>query len=212
MGACSLIALLKTQASHYTYPSAGFLMLFSVIVLRHCLVLGRPVRIAPKKLAIAALAVCTLFPISAVLYRPDVVKRVTTLSDWSEEEVQREFVQARVAPDEKVLFVTQRKCRLYWFSKRRPAMKSVGISVQTTYYLLKHPEMLLDALDDPDLTLVEFNSENLDFEDIFFLDHEENRQLIDAFHEKLAQRFEPAYPNDWNYHFWAPKGRVVETQ
>jgi hypothetical protein len=208
MGLFSCIALLKTQASHYVFPSAGFLMLFSVVVFRACLELGKPFPIAPRKLAIAAIVLGTLLPISGAAYRPDAVARVLTLVDWSDEDAQTEFLQARVKPDEKVLFVTQRKCRLYWFSKRRPAMKSITISVQSTYALLEHPEMLLDALDDPDLALVEFDPERLNFEDVFFLDHAENRDLIDAFHRKLALRFERAYENDWGYAFWAPKGRV----
>lgn len=209
MGLFSCVALLKTQASHYTYPAAGFLMLFSVIVFRACLDLGKPFRVDLRKLAIVAVAVGTLVPISVAAYRPDVVGRLLTLKDWSEEEEIREFIQARVAPDEKVLFVTQRKCRLYWFSKRRPVMKSVSFSVQTTYYLLRHPEMLLDALDDPDLTLIEFNPDRLKFEDDFFLDHPENRELLDTFHQKLTERFEPAYQDHpWNYYFWAPKERA----
>jgi hypothetical protein len=69
---------------------------------------------------------------------------------------------------------------------------------------------MLAALDDPDLTLVEVDPDAgpLQFEDQWFLDHAENRELLRQFHEKLAERFEPAYqPNEWNIAFWAPKDR-----
>ena len=70
LGGCSLLALLKTQASHYVFPAAGFLLMFSVHVFARCLAHRVRFRPTPRVWATAGIAAALLIGGSAVLYQP----------------------------------------------------------------------------------------------------------------------------------------------
>ena len=145
---------------------------------------------------------------SAVLYQPSALKRLVSVTDhYAAEEPTRRFIQGYVPDNGRVLFVGSDDSLLYWIADREPVTKTLNINVQTTHHLRRHPDLLLSALDDPRLQLVEFNPLSQNYEDTHFLTYNENRTLIEEFLRRLIERFDPVNGNAalGDRQFWVPK-------
>ncbi len=94
---------------------------------------------------------------------------------------------------------------LYWLAKRYPNIPFVYTDVQITYLLFQQPEMLTAALDDPRLKLVEFDPQNLQFDDPHFLATEHHRNLIQRFSARLQERFTRLQDPQVPLSLWIPK-------
>src|SRR5262249_49950501 len=113
-GACSHIALLKTQASHYFFPGTPFLFMFAVSVYGAKL---REIELSKSlilKFASVTAVAAVVLAASVVLYRPDAARRLTGVEDFAVQE--RDF-RARiqsVVPSDRYLLVTGGELASTW--------------------------------------------------------------------------------------------------
>ena len=217
MGAVSYLALLKTQASHYCFPGAGFFAINIAAVLGRMgwLGPGMPRRSgnapgpgnAPGSgetlragtpavrteghrgvyFAAAVVAIGVAGVVSALAYSPRLARRFVRLPDYTAERRVADFAAAHARPTDRVLFIDRGRW-LYWITDRYPAVGWEELHVQTTYALRQNPHLLLDALDNPAVTLIEFNPANpAPLEDYF--NASAYHDLFEAFETKLRRKF-----------------------
>jgi len=65
--------------------------------------------------------------------------------------------------------------------------------------------VLIAALDDPRLKLVEFDPQHLEFDDPRFLASEHHRNLIQRFSQRLQERFTRVEDTGTSLSLWVPK-------
>jgi hypothetical protein len=212
MGLASYLALLKTQASHYCFPGAAF---FSIFIAATLLTTpkseGRAMANRRRFMIAAAFATLLVITVSAVSYRPQAVSRFLEWRSFDNEQVIGEAIRRELNPGEKALFVKDGTF-LYWASDVEPATRFIHFDIQTTYYVERNPDALLNALKDPSTVLVEFNPEDPGFEDPRFIELT-NRSLVE-FTRVLKTDFRPAGVNAPPFQFWTRKNvsdrRLVE--
>jgi hypothetical protein len=200
MGAVSMLSLIKTQSSHYVFPGAAFLSFFIAETL-YCW--WKQNKRSSLLLWIPAGAAILVF-VSAWLYSPSAMSRFFYKRDFSYEDSLTAGLQALTRPEDRVLFL-HGGMALYWLADRYPVTSFISTDVQTTYLLFQQPEMLMTALDDPRLRLVEFDPQSVQFDDSRFLATDHHRKLMDRFFRRLQERFAPVLDPRLPLKLWAPK-------
>jgi len=203
MGAFSLSALLKQQASHYVFPAAGFLSIYMAAVFDAC----RPKKqvFTPVLITIAIL-LAVMLPASVMLYNPRAIHRIARLADYAREKELADYIQRQTGEDDLALFF-KKGTFLYWISHRYPAVPFVKLHVQETWLLKKQPELLSDALDNPRLTLVEFDPDQPGIQDRAFFEQSGSIALISEFNRKLVIEFKPVGERIPPWFFWHRRDR-----
>jgi hypothetical protein len=186
MGLAGLFPLWKTQASHYAFPGAGLLLVCAAIVFDRASV-RHPQRGSRRPLLLAALLV--LVVVSGVLYRPSAVRRLAWPQPWPDERRLASVVQSR-APEGQAVLSLGEGARLYWLARRYPNWPVVNTQVQTTRLIAERGGVLLAALDDPRLALVEFDPGQLEFDDPALFETPGARAFVADVAARLAARFE----------------------
>ena len=182
LGISGLVPLLKTQASHYAFPGAAFLLIFVGVAFD--LVVPRVNRKTFVSIAVPVIAVIT---VSGVMYRPDAISRLFRVTRF-DDATSAQRIDALASPAEGVIFVTG-STRLYWATGRYPAWPVLNTDVQTTYLIRTQPDRLMRALDDPAVRLVEFDPEAPGFDDAHLLQTPAARSFIAAFNCRLRGSF-----------------------
>ena len=200
MGLFSLAPLLKYQPSHYLFPAASFLCIYLAAVsdaggwLKH--VVGNRMRFI-----LMALAIVITVIVSVYLYSPLALKRLSGINDYSYEENIKAFIQKNVPVGKHAIFF-KNSMFLYWVSERYPNIAFINSDVNATYGMEKKPGLLLDALLDPNLVLVEFNRQSTGIMDERFHRREKNRDLLRQFYASLNSRFSVLDAGIAPYTFW----------
>jgi hypothetical protein len=186
MGLAGLFPLWKTQASHYAFPGAGLLLVCAAIVFDRASGLRPRWRSQGPQLLAAMLA---LVVVSGVLYRPAAVQRLAWPRSWPDERQLASVVQSRV-PDGQAVLSLGEGARLYWLAHRYPNWPVVNTQVQATRLIGERGAILLAALDDPRLALVEFDPGRLVFDDPALFETPGARAFVAGVAARLAARFE----------------------
>lgn len=187
-GITALLPLLKTQASHYAFPGAAFLLLCCVIVWHRLAEKDAIAARAPGRVRLAAAGLALLCVVSGVLYRPSAAARLWTVRSFAEERTVADAINRLADGDERVIFLTS-GTRLYWLSRRLPNWPVVNTDVQTTYLVQRGAGALLQALDDSRLVLVEYDP-GAPLDDTRFRDTPDARAFLDSFAERLDRSFD----------------------
>ncbi len=203
MGLCALGALLRQQASHYVFPAAVFLCIFSAATFRSAIPEGTSSK-AWKGAVVAAVLVLALMAGSLLLYNPRAIQRIVTLRDFSDEARLGDRIRQRVPDGGHALFF-RKSTLLYWLSHTYPNIPLLKMDVQETYALRRQPGLLTDALDNPSLTLVECDPEWMGFQDPAFPRDAADREMIAAFLARLKERFVLSDSTVSPYVFWIRK-------
>lgn len=199
MGLAALAALLKQQASHYVFPGAAFLSIFTAAA--WCEVLPRGRRLPPAAAA-AALVLGAALVASVALYRPAALRR---FAGWKNFAAEEDAVAAAIregVPPEKNALLFRKSTLLYWITHRYPNVPLLKTDVQETYYLRNHPGVLQEALRDPDLLLVEYDPAWPGFQDRTFPRTGADRDLMRAFEDELEKHFAIADTSASPYVLW----------
>lgn len=201
MGLASLVPALKTQSSHYFFPGGAFLGIFSAVVIS---------RLSPRRTEverrgrlkgiILQLLGALLLAASALLYRPAIFTRLVSLQPFDDEPALVRLIDEHCPPGSHALFFRD-STRLYWLGHRYPNVPFVNMDVQTTYYLQRHGEVLSKAIDDPSLTLVEWNHDSPGIQDNYFWKDPRLVAELERFDRKLREQFSPL-PGQGLYRFW----------
>lgn len=154
MGLLSMVALFKSQATHFVFPSAAFCSIYIAFVWETWMKLNK--RSFRNKMSNLAFIIMfgILICASVYLYNPKVLNRFLMINDYSGEREIGTAIKRMVPPSKKAIFFTN-SMLFYWVSHRYPNLPCVHFDYQPTYWLNKHPKILTNALLDPDLVMVE---------------------------------------------------------
>jgi hypothetical protein len=199
MGLFLFIPLLKSQASHCLFPGAAFLSIYIASALGGWL---KKEKIMRNKLPFSLLLIImsVIFGLSIYLYRPDALKRLYIINDYSNETAIKSAIQKIVPKDKKILVSDP---LLYWISERYPNLPFFNFDyVQSSYWIEEHPRFFLDALRDPKLVLIESGWNSIAFYDQGFMKDEKNIILMGQF-KKLLEKYFTVYDLGISgYTFW----------
>lgn len=204
MGLASYLALLKTQASHYCFPGAAFFSIFIAATLLTCRKKTGNLTLTTKWLAVAATGALSVLTISIVCYRPKAISRFLEWRNYQDEELLGSQVRQELVPGGKALFV-RNGTLLYWVSGVEPATRFIHFDVQTTYFVERNPDALLNAINNHSTSIVEFDPLNPGFEDEGFDDLAKRSSLLAEFTRQLEKTFRPAEASPTPFHFWVRK-------
>src|SRR5262249_25102788 len=102
MAAAGSLSLLKSQASHYFAPSAVFLAIFAALIFSAAL--------SQRKISFSRFAPAVLFGLlvllgAAAAFRPDAVRRLVKIADYSSERSLTTRLRAGLAPGDRLLLL-----------------------------------------------------------------------------------------------------------
>ncbi len=188
LGLTSLLVLLKKQSPHYYFPGAVFVSVFAGAVV--CSIIGRatPSKRGVRSVVLSGICVVLLLATSAYLYRPSTIKRLVQVRSFDEHRAIGEFVRQYVDADQRAMFFAKPSTLLYWVGDRYPNTPALSLDAHNLFLLNRHPDTLVDALDDPAVTLVEYDPRarwRMPYE--FFYDRPEYVNLVDRAHDKLQK-------------------------
>lgn len=200
LGGFSSLALFKLQASHYLFPAAAF---FSIYISEVWNIFLNHLRSEKNKVFIVSIIVLIIisFVLSISLYRPSALKRLVEIKDYTKEERLKNILQKYVSKDENALFFKD-SMYLYWVSERYPNIPFIHFDVQAKYGLEKYSKLLLNALEDPNLVLVEFNPKLINRKNISYFQIGENKNLLRNFYKLLQKYFVKKDIGPPDYVFW----------
>jgi hypothetical protein len=164
LGALSMLALTKNQATHYIFQGAGFL---SICVVRVVQLWWQ--QLSNRRVWATALAGTMALMIAAAVYLYSyrgAAKQVTPgaltrLLHWNNYEAERRLqaaVQSQVPAGQHVLSINTGEW-FYWITDRYPNVPFVNSAEQTTWWLHTHPDAVQQALADASVAMIEFDSE-----------------------------------------------------
>ncbi len=186
MGSWALLPVLKSQSTHFVFPGAAFLLLYAAIVFdRWAVQYAHFGRRARKPLMAGLALVCLL---SGAFYWPRAITRVFGLTSYAREDHQRASLRSLIPSDRWAIFFTQ-GLRFYWLSDRHPNWPILHTDIQATYLLAQRSTDMLNALDDPQLHLVEFDPRWTAYGDRRFFEDSGGRQFLDQMHARLQRDF-----------------------
>ncbi len=197
MGLTALFPPLKNQASHYVFPAAGFLCIFMALTWS-AFAEAHPNSRRVLPAALAAFAILALG--SVYFYRPTVLRRLFRLRDYREETALAERLQMLVRPDERMLCMSHPLP--YWLARRYPAIPTVNLHVQFVHLIRNNPSLLMDALNNPALVLVEFDPQYFSFRAPSLKNDPWALDLHRAFAAALAARFHRVEIPESRFTFW----------
>lgn len=204
LGIFPLVLLFKLQAPHYLFPGAGFLSIFIAVVIGH-ITETRQRRIF---VIMGSLALLSMLMMSVLLHSPKRLdlSNLLRLRDYSREKEISSIINKYVPRGENAIFFRD-SAFLYWITRRYPNIPFLWFDNFATYAMKKSPELLLDALSDPRLALVEFNPESLGLYDMkeIFLKNTDNQVILEEFYGKLRTHFTALEIDLSPYRFWIRK-------
>jgi hypothetical protein len=201
LGLVSFGSLCKSQASHYYFPGAAMCCLF---ITRVFVLYGRTAfqRLSTRWFAVTTAALAAAIGVSVYTYNPSATARLFTLRSFDAEQRFGAAVDRLTGPATFIAF--RNPVLLYWITRKYPVVPIVNTEHQSTAWLETHGQELIAALDNPKLTLVEFDPVSPSIDDFRKLTPAHMRPLLHMFALKLRQGFDPLRPGN-DYVFWVRK-------
>lgn len=205
LAAFASIAMLKTQASHYFFPTAVFLSLHLGFLADQWLMNQLPQRqdISRRLLVGGALA-GLLIVTSLLLYRPNAAKRLVSITDYSSEAQAGAFIRQLAGQKGNVLLIDN-AMSLYYLSDRSPNVPFITTEMQTTHYLESHPDTYGRALADTSLKLVIFGNRSNVIDDSTALNQPANAYALRQLRTGLNTYFTPVRNSGFGLTYWVRK-------
>lgn len=198
LAAFACVPMLKTQASHYFFQAAVFFSLHLGFLADQWLELyeARHRNIPYRLLLVGAGGVGVLLLVSLLLYRPEALKRFTSIADYAGEEQAGAFIREQAGNGHVLLF--DNAMSLYYLSDREPNVPFIFTEMQTTHYIESHPDTYGKALADTSLKLVIFGNRSSLIDDSTALNKPTNAYAIRQLQAGLQQHFvkvkDPRFP------------------
>lgn len=183
----SLFPLFKTQASHYAIPSAVFISISLAALLKDAV--RTNTTLISKKILLPLVIAFLLAAIGIYLYRPDAMRRMIEVKDYSDEKSFANWLNTLVPAGKKGLFLNRNSMYLYLFTESTPAVPFVNTEMQTTDYLSKNPETLNKTLDNPTVRVVIIDNPHLIFLDSISITKPAFKNTLASFEQKLKNEF-----------------------
>jgi hypothetical protein len=145
-----------------------------------------------------------LLLVSLLLYRPQTIKRFTTLADYKEEEQAGAFIREKAGPNGHVLLFDN-AMPLYYLSDREPNVPFIFTEMQTTHYITTHPNTYQRALADTSLKFVVFGNRTSLIDDSTALYEPANKRAIQQVRAGLQKNFVRVSDPRFSYPYWVRK-------
>jgi hypothetical protein len=115
------------------------------------------------------------------------------------------FVQEHVPPGKKMLSFSG-TVWFYWLGHRYPPGRLINTDVKAVWLLRHRPAAILESLNDPDLTLVEFDPANPNLDDMAYRPMAADWVVFRQIQARLDDRFvrRPPVEGLETYVFWVP--------
>ncbi|WP_420151661.1 ArnT family glycosyltransferase [Spirosoma sp.] len=205
LAAFASIAMLKTQASHYFFPAAVFLCLHLGFITDQWLKNQQlQQQDAPRRLLLSGAVLGLLTVISLVLYRPNAIKRLVSITDYSGEELAGDFIRQLAGKEGKVLLIDN-AMSLYYLSDREPNVPFITTEMQTTHYIKSHPDTYGRALADTNLKLVVFGNRSSVIDDSTTINQPANAYALKQLRTGLKEHFVPVKDPRFGLMYWVRK-------
>lgn len=205
LAAFASIAMLKTQASHYFFPTAVFLSLHLGFLTDQWLRQQKPQRQgAPRRLLLGGALAGVLMLGSLLLYRPNAAQRFISLADYGGEEQAGAFIRRLAGPNGKVLLIDN-AMMLYYLSDREPNVPFIHTEMQTTHYLKSHPDTYGRALADTNLRVVIFGNRSSIIDDSTTVNQPANAYALRQLRTGLKKHFVPLKDPGFGLTYWLRK-------
>ncbi len=200
------VPMLKTQASHYFFQAAVFFSLHLGFLadqwLKHYE--SRHQNVPYRLLLMGSGGFAGLLLISLLLYRPQTIKRFTTLADYKDEEQAGAFIRGKAGPNGHVLLFDN-AMPLYYLSDREPNVPFIFTEMQTTHYITNHPNTYQRALADTSLKFVVFGNRASLIDDSTALHEPANKRAIQQVRAGLQKDFVRVSDPRFSYPYWIRK-------
>ena len=205
LAAFASIAMLKTQASHYFFPTAVFLALHLGFLADQWLKnQSRQRQGTPRRLLLGGALAGLLVIVSLFLYRPNAIKRLISVVDYGGEQQVGEFIRQLAGPTGKVLLIDN-AMSLYYLSDREPNVPFITTEMQTTHYIKSHPDTYGQALADTNLKLVIFGNRSSIIDDSTAINQPANAYALRQLRAGLNEHFVPMKDSGLGLMYWVRK-------
>lgn len=206
LAAFACVPMLKTQASHYFFQAAVFLTLHLGFLADQWLAQYefRHRNLPYRLLLMGGGGLTLLVLVSLLLYRPRTIKRFTALADYRDEEQAGAFIREKAGPNGHVLLFDN-AMPLYYLSDREPNVPFIFTEMQTTHYLISHPNTYQRALADTSLKFVVFGNRASLIDDSTALYEPVNRRAIQQMRAGLQKNFVRVSDPLFSYPYWVRK-------
>ena len=202
----SCVPMLKTQASHYFFQAAVFFCLHLAFLADQWLKSyeSRHQNVPYRLLLAGGGGFGLLLLISLLLYRPQTIKRFTTLADYKDEEQAGAFIREKAGANGHVLLFDN-AMPLYYLSDREPNVPFIFTEMQTTHYITNHPNTYQRALADTSLKFVVFGNRASLIDDSTALHEPANKRAIQQVRAGLQKDFVRVSDPRFSYPYWIRK-------
>jgi hypothetical protein len=197
LGLSALFPLLKNQASHYVFPAAAFLSIFMGIAWA---ALAAAYPRSRAVFYVLGLTAAFLAAGSIWAYRPFAFRRLLTLRDYRDEAVLARHLQMLV-PEEHTMLCLSHPLP-YWLAHRYPPVPATATHVHFAHLLESNRSLLTDALDDPLLSVVEFDPGWTKLRAPQLQTAQAHEEILKPFAEKLQHLYQPIEIPGSKFRFW----------
>jgi hypothetical protein len=198
-GVFSLLALLKSQASHYFYTAAPFFAIFVALVFGPF-----SERFVSKKFVISIIGFIVLVGGVTFWTRPDAVKRFLHVQSYEGDRYVHEAINKRLEEGDKALFIDF-GMYFYYQGHRYPNVPFINTEMQTSDYISRNTNTYEDALKDTSLKMVIFGNRPAVIDDSTMAESPANRLALDKLRTELEKSFVPDCDSLLNLTLWIRK-------
>ncbi len=184
-GIFSLASLLKSQASHYLYAAAPFFsIVIAIVYVHYSEIYAKNL----KKIYISLVSLSILVVIITFITRPEVIKRLVKIDDFTIEKAYASTVNRNLKPTDKALLIDFGTL-FYFHSHRYPNVPFINTEMQTSDYIKKHTDIYQKSLQDTSLKLVIFGFRPTIIDDSTKVNTPENKLALDKLQQQLNSNF-----------------------
>ena len=204
LGLLSLTSLLKSQASHYSYPAAPFFSVVIAIVYSHYSEKYED-KLAKFYFLLGSLILSVLIITS--ITRPEVVKRLFHIDDFAIDKTYKRTVNRYLKKGDKALMIDFGSL-FYFHSHAYPNVPFINTEMQTSDYIKKNTDVYQKSLQDTSLKLVIFGFRTTVIDDSSKVNTPENKLAIDKLKQGLQKNFIPEKDSVLSIILWHRKPQL----
>lgn len=198
-GVFSLLALLKSQASHYLYTAAPFFAIAIVMVFE-----SYSTKLMSKKFLILLGTMVLMVGGVTFATRPDAVRRLFEVQSYEGDKYVYQTINKHLSKGDKALFIDF-GTYYYFQTHRYPNVPFINTEMQTSDYISRNVDTYEMALQDPALKMVIFGNRPAVIDDSTMAESPTNKVALDKLRLELENSFVTEYDSLLNLTLWLRK-------
>ena len=206
LGFLSLTSLLKSQASHYSYPAAPFFSVVIAIVYSHYS--EKYEDKLTKFYFLLGTLILTVVIVTSIT-RPDVIKRLFHVDEFAIDKTYSTTVNRYLKKGDKALLIDFGSL-FYFHSHVYPNVPFINTEMQTSDYIKKNTDIYQKSLQDTSLKLVIFGFKSSVIDDSTKVNTPENKFALDKLRQGLMENFIPEKDSVLSITLWHRKPHLMD--